>query len=156
MSVLAAIRPGDVNLALFVHVLGAMLLVGTLLASSSALLAAWRRADAAEDQALTRFGLRVLLIGVLPSYVVMRIGAQWVESQENLPDDFDPAWIGIGYVTADAGVLLLLISTVLSAIGLRRLRFGRGTGFGRAVAVIATLLLAAYVVATWAMSAKPD
>ena len=40
MSVLAAIRPGDVNLALFVHVLGAMLLVGTLLAASSALLIA--------------------------------------------------------------------------------------------------------------------
>jgi hypothetical protein len=156
VSVLAAIRPGDVNLALFVHVLGAMLLVGTLLASSSALLIAWRRADPGEEQALTRFGLRVLLIGVLPSYVVMRGGAQWVESQENLPDDFDPTWIGIGYITADAGVLLLLISTVLSAIGLRRLRDGRGTGLGRAVAVIATLLLAAYVVATWAMSAKPD
>ena len=30
MTVLAAIRPDEVNLALFVHVLGAMLLVGTL------------------------------------------------------------------------------------------------------------------------------
>jgi hypothetical protein len=156
MSVLAAIRPGDVNLALFVHVLGAMLLVGTLLAASSALLIAWRRTDPGEEQALTRFGLRVLLMGVLPAYVVMRIGAQWVESKENLPDDFDPAWLGIGYVTADAGAILLLISIVLSAIGLRRLRNGGGTGFGRAVAVIATLLLAAYIVATWAMSAKPD
>jgi len=32
MSVLAAIRPGEVNLPLFLHVLGAMLLVGTLFA----------------------------------------------------------------------------------------------------------------------------
>jgi hypothetical protein len=156
VSVLAAIRPGDVNIALFVHVLGAMLLIGTLLASSSALLIAWRRTDPSDAQALTRFGLRVLLLGVLPSYVVMRGGAQWVESQENLPDDFEPAWLTIGFVTADIGVLLLLISTVLSAIGLRRLRDGRGEGFGRAVAVLATVLLAAYVVATWAMSAKPD
>jgi hypothetical protein len=156
MSVLAAIRPGEVNLALFVHVLGAMLLVGTLLATSSALLIAWRRTDADEVTALTRFGLRTLLIGVLPAYVVMRIGAQWVESQENLPDDFSPAWLDIGFVTADIGALVLVVSIVLAAIGLRRLRSGRGEGLGRAVAVLATLLLAAYVVATWAMSAKPD
>ena len=32
---LAAIRPDSVNLPLFIHVLGAMLLVGTLLASRS-------------------------------------------------------------------------------------------------------------------------
>jgi hypothetical protein len=156
VSVVASIRPGDVNLALFVHVLGAMLLVGTLLASSSALLIAWRRADPGEAAALTRFGLRTLLIGVLPAYVVMRVGAQWVQSQENLPDDFEPTWLTVGFITADGGALLLIISTVLSAIGLRRQRFGRGEGFGRAVAVIATLLLAAYVVAAWAMSAKPE
>jgi len=156
MSVLAAIRPGDVNLALFVHVLGAMLLVGTLLSTSSALLIAWRRTDPAEITALTRFGLRTLLIGVLPAYVVMRAGAQWVQSQESLPEDFDPTWIQIGFITADIGALVVLVCVVLSALGLRRLRDGRGAGFGRAVAVLATLLLAAYVVAVWAMSAKPD
>jgi hypothetical protein len=145
-----------VNFALFLHVLGAMLLVGTLLAVSTALLLAWRRADQAEARALTRFGLRVLLLGVLPSYVLMRIGAQWTESAEELPEEFEPAWLGIGYVTADAGVLVILVSIVLSARGLRRLRTGGGTGYGRAVGVLATLLLAAYVVAVWAMSAKPD
>jgi hypothetical protein len=152
----AAIRSGDVNFALFLHVLGAMLLVGTLLAVSTALLLAWRRADPVEARALTRFGLRVLLLGVLPSYVLMRVGAQWSESAEELPDDFEPAWLGIGYVTADAGVLVILVSIILSALGLRRLRTGGGTGYGRAVGVLATLLLAAYVVAVWAMSAKPD
>jgi hypothetical protein len=53
-------------------------------------------------------------------------------------------------------VLLLIVSAVLSAMGLRRLRFGRGAGFARAVGVIAALLLLAYLVAVWAMSAKPD
>jgi hypothetical protein len=156
--VLAAIRPDDVNFPLFLHVLGAMLLVGTLLAVSTAILLGWRRADAGEARALTRFGLRTLLLGVVPSYVLMRIGAQWTESREDLPEDVeDSAWFGIGYITADAGALLILVSIVLSALGLRRLRAERGgTGFGRAVGVIATLLLAAYIVAVWAMSAKPE
>ena len=154
---LAAIRPDDVNFPLFLHVLGAMLLVGTLLAVSSAILLGWRRADPGEARALTRFGLRTLLLGVFPSYVLMRIGAQWTESAEDLPEDFEPAWLGIGYITADAGALLILVSIVLSALGLRRLRAGgEGTGLARSVGVISTLLLAAYIVAVWAMSAKPD
>ena len=154
---LAAIRPDDVNFPLFLHVLGAMLLLGTLLAVSTAILAGWRRADATEARWLTRFGLRTLLLGVLPSYIVMRVGAQWTESAQDLPEDFEPAWLGIGYITADAGALLILVSIVLSALGLRGLRReGGGTGLGLAVGVIATLLLAAYLVAVWAMSAKPD
>ena len=153
---LAAIRADDVNFPLFLHVLGAMLLVGTLLAVSTALLLAWRRPDPAAERALTRFGLRTLFIGVVPAYVLMRVGAEWVASAEDLPDDFDPAWLAIGYVTADAGVLVIIVSSVLAGMGLRRLRFDRGTGFGRAVGVLATLLLVAYVVAVWAMAAKPD
>jgi hypothetical protein len=155
---LAAIRADEVNLPLFVHVLGAMLLVGTLLAVSTAILAGWRRTDAGEARALTRFGLWALLLGVFPSYILMRVGAQWTEAEENLPEAIeDSAWLGIGYITADAGALLILVSIVLSALGLRRLRGeSGGTGLARAVGVIATLLLAAYVVAVWAMSAKPD
>lgn len=153
MSILAAIRPDEVDLALFVHVLGAMLLVGTLFAVGLATAIGWRRTDDAVG--LTRFGLRTLLIGVLPSYIVMRIGAQWVEAEQDYPDGFDPAWIGIGYITADVGALLILISIVLSVLGLRRLRRGSGIGFGRAVGLISILLLAAYLVAVWAMTAKP-
>ena len=86
----------------------------------------------------------MLLMGVLPSYILMRIGAQWTESAENFPDDYDPTWLGIGYITADAGALLVLISVVLSAIGLRKLRRegGGGLGLARAVGVISLLLLA--------------
>jgi hypothetical protein len=150
-------RADDVNVPLFLHVLGAMVLVGLLLVVAVALLAAGRRGAGADGVALTRAGLWTLLLGVLPAYVVMRIGAQWTEAAEDLPDVVeDSTWLGIGYVTADAGALLLIVSAVLSAMGLRRLRFGRGSGFARAVGVIATLLLLAYLVAVWAMSAKPD
>jgi len=148
---LAAIRPDEVNLPLFVHVLGAMLLVGTLFAVALATVIGWRRPDAAAG--LTRFSLLTSLLGVLPSWVLMRVGAQWTEAEQNFPEGFDPAWLGIGYVTADAGALLIIISVVLSAIGLRRLQ--RGVGFGRAVGVISVLLLVAYLVAVWAMTAKP-
>jgi hypothetical protein len=155
MSMLAAIRADDVNFPLFLHVFGAMLLVGTLFAVALATLLAWKRPDDATG--LTRFSLRTLMMGVLPAYILMRIGAQWTESRENFPDDFDPAWLGIGYITADAGALLVLISLILGAVGLRKLRSGSGgVGFGRAVGIISILLLVAYIVAVWAMTAKPS
>ena len=152
---IAAIRPDSVNFPLFLHVLGAMLLVGTLIGVALATGLGWRSQDNA--QGLARFSLKMLLLGVLPAYLLMRIGAQWTESELNYPDDFDPAWIGIGYITADAGALLILISLILGAFGLRKLRRegGGGLGLARAVGVISLLLLAAYVVAVWAMSGKP-
>ena len=113
----------------------------------------WRRPDDAAG--LTRFSLRLLLMGVLPAYILMRIGAQWTEAAADYPDDFEPAWIGVGYITADAGALLILISIILSAIGLRKLRAGGGIGLGRAVGIISILLLVAYIIAVWAMTAKP-
>ena len=163
MTPLAAIRADSVNFPLFLHVLGAMLLVGLLLAVSAAILIGWRRTDPAEVVGLTRMGLWTLVVGVFPAYLLMRIGAQWTESEAygDLPEAAkdaieDSAWIGIGYITADIGALLILISIVLSIIGLRATRRGGGIGLGRVVGVIATLLLVAYVVAVWAMTTKPD
>jgi hypothetical protein len=155
MSVLAAIRADQVNFPLFLHVLGAMLLVGTLLAVATAVTLDWRRPGGAPG--LTRLGLRTLLLGVVPAYVLMRVGAQWTESRENLPEPVvDATWLAIGYVTADAGAVLILVSVVLSAFGLRQLRGGGGRVLTRTVGVISLVLLAAYVVAVWAMSVKPD
>jgi hypothetical protein len=154
MSMLAAMRPDEVNVPLFLHVLGAMVLVGALFAVALATALGWGRPD--DAAALTRFSLRTLLIGVFPAWILMRVGAQWTESEENLPEGFEPAWLDIGYITAEAGGLLILISMVLSALGLRKLRAGSGLGFGRAVGIISILLLAAYIIAVWAMSAKPD
>jgi hypothetical protein len=151
MSWLAAIRAEEVNFPLFLHVLGAMLLVGTLLTVATAITLDWRRSGGAPG--LTRLGLRTLLLGVVPAYVLMRVGAQWTESREDWPGD--PAWLGIGYITADAGAVLTLVSVVLAAIGLRQLRGGGGRALARTVGVISIVLLAAYVVAVWAMSTKP-
>lgn len=155
MSVLAAIRADQVNFPLFLHVLGAMLLMGMLLAVATAITLDWRRPGSATG--LTRLGLWTLLLGVVPAYALMRVGAQWTESRENLPQPVvDSTWLAIGYVTADAGVVLILVCVVLAAFGLRLLRQGRGRVPARAVGVISFVLLAAYVVAVWAMSAKPD
>ena len=94
MTLLGAIRPDEINLPLFLHVLGAMLLVGTLLAVAAATVLGWRRSDDAAG--LARFGLLTLLLGVVPSYVLMRVGAQWTESEQSYPEELDPAWLGIG------------------------------------------------------------
>ena len=153
MSILAAVRPDSVSLALFVHVLGAMLLVGAL---AVVVIAIFRgRRDPERAVALTRFGLRAIPWGVLPAYIVMRVGAQWVEAVQDYPDDFDPNWIGIGYVTADIGLLLTLVSLVLAAIGLKKLRAGGGLGYARAVGILSVIVLLGYLLAVWAMTAKP-
>jgi hypothetical protein len=155
VSAIAAMRPDSVNLPLFLHVLGAMLLTGTVFTVATTLLMSRRRDG--DTAGLTRLGLKTVVIGVLPAYLLMRIGGQWTESEENLPKQVeDSTWLGIGYIVADLGALLVIVSIVLSVIGLRRLRAGAGEGQARAVAIISILLLVAYVVAVWAMSAKPD
>ena len=144
------LRPDDLNLPLFVHVLGAMILVGGLLATSTSVLVA------RGDVRTLRIGVMTLLFVCLPGYIVMRGGAQWIYSREHLDQlDQDPAWIGIGYITADAGALLLIISLILGGLGLRRVRGGGGTGLLRTSLIISVVLLAAYIVAIWAMGAKP-
>jgi hypothetical protein len=153
LTVLAAVRPDDINVALLVHVLGAMVLVGALVTAATAGIVGWR------DEAVTlrRLSYKTLLFVALPAFVVMRIGAEWIYSKEQfdeLPED--PGWIGIGYVTSDLGGLLLLIALILGGIGLRRSRTGGGGGLLKASSVIATLLVAVYIVAVWAMGGKPD
>lgn len=155
MSVLAAIRPDDVNLPLFLHVFGAMLLVGVMLTVAIAFVMSGRSEPDAGAR-LTRFGLRTMLFAAFPTYLLMRVGAQWTESQEDLPDDFEASWLDVGYITADLGALLIIASMVLSARGLRRLAAGGGgAGQARAVGIISVVLLVAYLVAVYAMSAKP-
>jgi hypothetical protein len=57
---------------------------------------------------------------------------------------------------ADVGGLILLISLIVGGIGVYRLREGKGAGLLKATLVLALILLAAYVVAAWAMAGKPD
>ena len=62
---------------LFLHVLGAMVLVGALLAVLTALALAWK--DGGGGSLLRRIALRTLLLGAVPAYVAMRVGAQWLD-----------------------------------------------------------------------------
>jgi len=152
-TLLAVSRPTEWNFPLFVHVLGAMILVGGLLTGASTL------AFARGDVRSLRLGYWTLLLVAFPGYVVMRIGAQWIYSKEgwdDLPDEAIPAWIDIGYIIADAGALLTLIALILGGIGVRRLGSGGGTGLLKTAMVIAWIVLAAAVIAVWAMSGKPD
>ena len=146
----AAIRPDSWDLALFVHVAGAMLLVGALVVVVATMAAALRRGEGAE--VLTGLAFRALLLGVLPAYVVMRVGAEWIASKESVPDDAD--WIGIGYSTADGGLVLTIIAAVLAWRAASRGAAGPG-GLGRGVLVLAASLIVAYAVTIWAMASKP-
>lgn len=151
MATLAAIRPDSWNLPLFLHVLGAMILVGGTLAGVAALGLARGRPR------LLRLGYRSLLLVALPGWVLMFAGAEWSYREEGLADEaIDSAWVLIGFLVAEIGVVLLLASLVLGGIGIRRLDRGGGTQLMRATLAISLLLLVSYVVAVWAMTAKPD
>lgn len=143
---LAIVRPDAWNLPLFVHVAGAMLLVGALVVVLAVTAGALRRGE--DAAVLTRLGYRTLLLGVLPAYIVMRAGAEWIASESAVGD---PTWVGIGYGTADGGLLLTIAAIVLAWRATRR---GAG-GSARAVFVLSALLIVAYAVAIWAMTAKP-
>ena len=153
MSFVAVIRPDSWNVALLVHVLGATVLVGGLVASASLV------GFARRDVRLLRFGYWSLLAVSLPGWILMRVGAEWIASKEgwnDLPSGVNtPTWLDIGYIIADISGLILLISLILGGIGTRRLSRGGGEGLLRATLVLSTILLAAYVVAVWAMAGKP-
>jgi len=152
MSVLAAIRPDDWNFPLFLHVFGAMIVVGATLTSASTL------AFARGDTRFLRLGYWTLLAVGLPSFILMRVGAEWIASKEGFTDEDapEPTWLGIGWIVGDFGALLLLIALIVGGIGVYRLRSGKGSGLLKATMILSIVLLAAYVVAIWAMSGKPD
>jgi hypothetical protein len=158
MTVLAATRPTDWDFPLFLHVLGAMVLVGGLLAAVGLQLFAWRQREPGELTAFSRGGFWALLTVALPGWVLMRLGGEWIRSKEGWTGDNDPTWLGIGYLAADIGFVLLLVTILIAGLGVRRLRKSGGTAavLGRIATPLATILLVLYLVAVWAMTAKPD
>ena len=152
MSILAVVRPDSWNFPLFLHVLGAMILVGGLLAGASSL------AFARGEVRFLRLGYWSLLAVSLPGWILMRAGAEWIASREGWTKSGvpSPTWLDIGAVLADLGGLVLLVSLVVGGIGVYRLREGKGSGLLRATLGLAILLLAAYLVAVWAMAGKPS
>jgi hypothetical protein len=156
---LAAIRPDSWNYALFLHVLGAMALVGALVTAVTAQVLGWRQAAAGGSLAYARVAFKTLLFVGIPAWFAMRIGAEWIYSKEGwdkVPSE--PSWLGVGYITADGGGVLLLVSVILAGFGARRL--GRADGgvsnLARSAGVLAIIALVAYLVAVWAMTAKPN
>jgi hypothetical protein len=152
MSVIAILQRDSGNLPLLVHVVGAMILVGGLVAGASAL--AFARGDAR----MLRLGFWALMLVAFPGWVIMRLGAQWIYSNEGwskLPSDLVPTWIGIGFALADIGGFVLVITLIVGGIGVRRLKAGKSARLLKAVLVLSCVLLAAYVVAVWAMAGKP-
>jgi len=152
MSAVASIRPDSWNFPLFLHVLGAMILVGAVLTGASVL------AFARGDTRMLRLGYWSLLAVGLPGYVLMRIGAEWTASREGFNDEgvSAPTWLDAGYFIADLGLLVFVIALIVGGIGFYRLRAGKGAGLLKGTMVLSLLLLAAFVVAIWAMAGKPD
>ena len=154
MSVLAVIRPDSWDAALLLHVFGAMVLVGGLVAAAGTL------ALAGGDTRLLRLGYQSLLAIALPGWILMRVGAEWIYSKEgwdDLPSGIDdPGWLNLGFIIGDTGGLILFATLIVGGIGTRRLREGKGAGLTRATLLLSVVLLAAYLVAVWAMAGKPD
>ena len=132
---------------LFLHVLGAMVLVGAILAVLVLTIAAWRRPQTASLRSGT---LQTLLFVAIPAWVVMRIGAEWIWSNEKDVYPKDPTWVGIGLGVADGGLLVLLITTGV-AFWWRR---SSKPVAGRIVTGLAGFYLLLLAVAWLAMSGK--
>jgi hypothetical protein len=101
------------------------------------------------------------LLVALPGLILLRLAGEWLYRLQNwdeLPEQFEePAWLGIGFVVADLGGLLLLLALALGGVGVHRLSRGKGgRGLLMATMVIALILIVAYAVAVWAMTGKPN
>lgn len=132
---------------LFLHVLGAMTTVGGILTVVVLSYVAWSRPDAA----FLRRATFVALVATIPFYVLLRVFAEVMYSDEK--DAFagnDPTWVGIGYITSDLGILLLLITI---GLGFWWKRSAKPIA-GRLVAVLSTVILLLLTVAMLAMSGK--
>ncbi len=141
---LALLRPDSWNLPLFLHVLGATVLFGTVGALTAAGFAIRRRPD--HQLVLARLAQRTFLLGVIPAYVLMRVAAQWIDDKE-FPNGGEPGWVGVGFLVSDAGAVLLIVVGILLAVRRRRILL--------AVPLLTALYLIALAAAWFAMSGKP-
>jgi hypothetical protein len=131
---------------LFLHVLGAIALFGGV--ASVAVLSVVALRERAHTVMLQRAAFITTLLLVWPAYVVMRVGAQWVASNEHL-DKNPPGWVGVGLAVSDIGILILAVITLLGWLAPRRPRAGTF------LAGLSVLYVIALGVAWFAMSAKP-
>jgi uncharacterized membrane protein len=141
---LALIRPDSWNFPLFLHIFGATVLFGTVATVAIAGFAS--RSHAGYEQLLARVAQRTFLLGIVPASVLMRVGAQWIDSKE-FPNGDEPGWVGVGFIVSDAGVILLLIVGILLAVRRQRVLL--------AVPILTAIYVIALGVAWVSMSGKP-
>ena len=142
MSTLAIVRPNEWDFPLFLHIFGATILVGGLVTAVGLQGEAWRRQEPSEVRAFSRWGFLALLTVVLPGWLLMRVGAQWIYSKVGWSGD---------------GLPILVVTIVLAGLGARQLRSGGSSSIlSRIATPLAVLLLVAYLVTVWAMTAKPS
>src|SRR4029453_15998301 len=98
MTMLAVIRPDSWNYPLFLHVLGAMILVGALVTAVTAQVLSWKRGGGADAAAYARLAFRTLLFVGIPASAALRLGARRIYSKDHWGDVAkEPDWLGIGY-----------------------------------------------------------
>ena len=152
---LAAIRPNDQSFALLLHLVGATVVFGALLASATSLLLS--RGDAR----LLRLGYYSLLLVGLPGLILLRVAGQWLyqlQSWDKLPSQIgEPTWLSIGFIVADWGGILFLAALAIGGVGVYRMRSGRGGAvLVKSTMVSSLILIVGYAVAVWAMTGKPE
>jgi len=81
LTLALADRPDEFNLALFVHVLSALVLIGAVGFSLFALGGIWR--GGAESW---RLAYRAIVWVTIPAWFAMRISSQWILDKEGLED----------------------------------------------------------------------
>jgi hypothetical protein len=144
----AVLQPDSGNLPLFLHVFGAVVLFGGTATVAIAGFAGRHWKDHAP--LLSRLAFRTWLIVVVPSWILMRVAAEWILGKE-FPDA-TPGWIDVGFIVSEGGGILLLVLGALAWRWARR----KGTGTaGAAVPWLASIVVLALGVAVFAMSAKP-
>jgi hypothetical protein len=144
---LAVIRSHTIDVRLFFHVLGAMVLFGATVATAVLALAAKRGEHL---PALARAAFFTLLFCALPSWVVLFAFGSATKSQEHLPSGVN--WVTVPTAIAGAGLVVLLASTGAAFTWMRQ---PHGAWQPRAVRVLAGAYLVALAVAWWIMTAKP-
>ena len=142
--IVAVVRPDNWNLPLFLHVLGAVALVGAIAAVA---VAAWGSLD---SPLLRRVAFWTLLTVVLPAWVLMRLAGGWIDSKEDIPGD--PTWLGIGFAVGDIGLIVLVVATIVGWWSARRMQ---QRWAAQLLTVLASLYLVALLMAMFAMSGKP-
>jgi quinohemoprotein ethanol dehydrogenase len=153
-AMLAAIRPAGQDLPVLLHIVGATVVFGGLLASAASL------ALARGQTRLLRLGYFSLLFVCLPGMALMWGAGEWAyhkQGWQHLPSNLrNPDWLTIGFVVGDYGGLFFIAALIVGGVGIMRLRNGKSDGGLLKVTLGMALLLAvAYVVAVWAMTGKP-